>query len=358
MNLDKSSKIYIAGHRGLVGSALVRMFEAKGYAHLILRTSKELDLRNQSEVLKFFEDQRPDTGILAAAKVGGILANSTYKAEFIYDNLAIATNVIHASYLTGVKRLLNLGSSCIYPKMAPQPLKEDSLLTGPLEETNEPYAIAKIAALKLCRYYNEQYKTNFLSLMPTNMYGPNDNFNLETAHVLPAMLRKMYLGLLLSTKSHKELLADAQRHPLGFGIKPPHSVDTLTQQLKGLGITAEVISLWGTGTPRREFMHVDDLAEASLFILNKTRAETGELVNVGVGDDLTIKELAAILRAIVGYQGEVRFAQAHPDGTPRKLLDVGKLTRLGWKAAIPLEQGIRKWFAWYKEPARLAVQAR
>ena len=347
MTLDKTQKIYVAGHRGLVGSALVRALTALGCSKLILRTRRELDLRVQSDVQTFFETERPDVVLLAAAKVGGILANSTYKAEFIYDNLSIAANVIDASYRSGVRHLLNLGSSCIYPKLAPQPLKEEYLLTGPLEETNEPYAIAKIAAIKLCHYYNEQYKTMFRSAMPTNLYGPGDNFNLETAHVLPSMIRKFHLGTLLRRKATKEILADVKRFPLGFGFPSDGSGETVQRQLKDLGVTADAVTLWGTGTPRREFLYVDDLATAALHILNEPLDKIGELVNIGAGEDLPISDLASLAASAVGYEGEVRFDHSHPDGTPRKLLDVSKLNRLGWNASVPLQEGIRRTYHWY-----------
>jgi GDP-L-fucose synthase len=298
--MEKQSKIYIAGHRGMVGSAIKRKLEAEGYNNFVLRTSSELDLRNQQAVTDFFAEEKPDYVFLAAAKVGGIVANNTYRAEFLYDNLAIQNNIIHNAYLNGVIKLLFLGSSCIYPKLAPQPLKEEYLLTGLLEHTNEPYAIAKIAGIKLCDAYRAQYGCNFISVMPTNMYGPNDNYDLQNSHVLPALLRKF----------HEAKLAGNN----------------------------EVV-VWGSGKPRREFMHVDDAADACLFLM-KNYNEPG-LVNIGVGNDLTIKELAELIKKITGFKGSIVFDTSKPDGTPRKLMDVSKLNALGWKATISLQEGIK-----------------
>ena len=301
--MRKDSKIYVAGHRGLVGSALVKMLTERGYKNLITRTSKELDLRRQADVEVFFEQERPEYVFLAAAKVGGILANSTYKAEFIYDNLMIASNVINASYTNGVKKLLNLGSSCIYPKFAPQPMKEEFLLTGLLEPTNEPYAVAKIAAIKLCRYYNEQYGMNFISVMPTNVYGPGDNFDLETSHVVPALIRKFHEAI--STGQGK-------------------------------------VMIWGTGEPYREFLYVDDLADACVFLMERYGYhEIGEFINIGAGKDIRIMDLAVLIKGIVGYQGEIEYDRSKPDGTPRKLLDVSRLNSLGWLARTDLSTGLR-----------------
>ncbi len=307
--MERDSKIYIAGHRGLVGSALLRKLQEEGYTNIVTRTSKELDIRRQSEVEAFFAAEKPEYVFFAAAKVGGILANSTYKAEFIYDNIMIASNVINSAYKFGVKKLLNLGSSCIYPKFAPQPMKEEHLLTGFLEPTNEPYAIAKIAAIKLCRYYNEQYNTNFISVMPNNLYGPNDNFDLETSHVLPALIRKF--------------------HEAKVAIQPS-------------------VILWGTGEPYREFLYVDDLADACVFLMERyDYKEIGEFINIGTGTDLTIKELAGLVKRIVGYEGEIRHDLTKPDGTPKKLLDVSRLQSLGWSAKISLEDGIRKTYEFF-----------
>jgi GDP-L-fucose synthase len=299
--MEKNSKIYIAGHRGMVGSALLRKLQANGFHNFVLRTSKELDLRNQEAVTKFFTEEKPEYVFLAAAKVGGIVANNTYRAEFLYDNLMIQSNIIHQAYFTGVKKLMFLGSSCIYPKLAPQPLKEEYLLTGPLEYTNEPYAIAKIAGIKMCDAYRDQYDCNFISVMPTNLYGPNDNYDLTNSHVLPALLRKFH-----EAKQRRE----------------------------------KVVKVWGSGTPKREFLHADDLADACVYLMH-TYNEPG-LVNIGVGEDVSIKELASLIKKIVGFEGEIVFETSKPDGTPRKLMDVSKLTNLGWTASISLEEGIEK----------------
>jgi GDP-L-fucose synthase len=345
MNLE--SKIYVAGHSGLAGSAILRMLQKRGYKNLCFRRSRDLDLRRQKDTEEFFEKERPEYVFLAAAKVGGILANSTYKAEFIYDNIAISTNIIHASYKTGVKKLLNLGSSCIYPKFSPQPMKEDNLLTGSLEPTNEPYAIAKIAAIKLCRYYNEQYGTNYLSVMPTNLYGPNDNFNLETAHVLPALIRKFHLVRLLKEKKDENLRCDIDRFPVGFNADPDSDPAIV---LAKLGITPESVTLWGTGEPYREFLYVDDLAHACVFLIeNHNAKEVGEFVNIGKGEDIKIKDLAVLIKGIVGFEGEIKYDSLKPDGTPRKLLDISKMTSLGWAPKTSLEAGIRRTYAWYRK---------
>jgi GDP-L-fucose synthase len=298
--MDKQSKIYVAGHRGMVGSALVRKLEKEGFERLILRTSKELDLRNQIAVASFFEQEKPDYVFLAAAKVGGIVANNTYRADFIYENLMIQNNVIHQAYLNGVRKLMFLGSSCIYPKLAPQPLREDYLLTGLLEPTNEPYAIAKIAGIKMCDAYREQYGCNFISVMPTNLYGPNDNYDLANSHVLPALLRKFH---------EAKLNGEAE------------------------------VTVWGSGNPKREFLHADDLADACYFLMENYN-EAG-LVNIGVGEDISIKELAEIIQIVTGFEGNIVFDSTKPDGTPRKLMDVTKLHSMGWKARIDLREGIK-----------------
>lgn len=309
--MNHSSKIYIAGHRGMVGSAIKRNLESKGYTNFISRTHKELDLINQQAVDDSFKIERPEYVFLAAAKVGGILANSTYPAEFIYDNLVIEANIIHAAYLYGVKKFLFLGSSCIYPKLVPQPLKEEYLLTGELEVTNEAYAIAKIAGIKLCKHYNQQYGTNFISVMPTNLYGPNDNFDLKTSHVMPALIRKFY-----EAKINKE---------------------------------PEVV-VWGTGTPMREFMHVDDMADACVYLMeNSNYDETREFINIGVGKDISIRELAELIKSITGYEGNIVYDISKPDGTLRKLLDVTKLHSLGWKDKISLKDGIKRVFDEYQK---------
>jgi GDP-L-fucose synthase len=301
MKMNKQDKIYIAGHRGMVGSAILRNLEAAGYSNFVLRTSSELDLRNQQSVADFFTKEKPDYVFLAAAKVGGIIANNTYRADFIYENMMIQNNVIHQAYVHQVKKLLFLGSSCIYPKMAQQPLKEDYLLTGLLEPTNEPYAIAKIAGIKMCDAYRSQYGCNFISVMPTNLYGPNDNYDLNNSHVLPALLRKFITA-------------------------------------KNSGVPS--VNLWGTGSPKREFLHADDLAAACVYLMQTYDAEG--LVNIGVGEDVSILELAQLVQKIVGYEGTIETDPSKPDGTPRKLMDVSKLTALGWKAHISLEEGIQR----------------
>jgi GDP-L-fucose synthase len=298
--LEKESKVYVAGHRGMVGSAIVRKLTSLGYTNLITRTSAELDLRNQQQVFDFFAIEKPEYVFLAAAKVGGIVANNTYRADFLYENLAIQNNIIHSSYLNQVKKLMFLGSSCIYPKLADQPLKESYLLSGYLEPTNEPYAIAKIAGIKMCEAYRAQYGCNFISVMPTNLYGTNDNYDLVNSHVLPAMIRKFH-------------------------------------EAKEKG--ASQMTLWGTGSPMREFLHADDLAEACLFLMEHYNDST--LVNIGTGEDVTIKNLAAIVKQIVGFQGEIVWDSTKPDGTPRKLMDVSKLHGLGWHHKITLEDGIK-----------------
>ncbi|MBT1247049.1 MULTISPECIES: GDP-L-fucose synthase [unclassified Thermosipho (in: thermotogales)] len=350
--MEKNSKIYVAGHRGLVGSAIVRKLKELGYTNIITKTHAELDLTDQKATRKFFEKERPEYVFLAAAKVGGILANNTYKAEFIYQNIMIAANVIEASYRYGVKKLLNLGSSCIYPKYAKQPMKEEYLLTGELEPTNEPYAIAKISAIKMCRYFNEQYGTNFISVMPTNLYGPNDNFNLETAHVLPALLRKFYLGKLLEEENYEKIKENIQKYPLGFGYDEKidlNNKESIIEILKQLGITKEAITLWGSGEVYREFMYVDDLADACVYLMNNyDYKDIGEFVNIGTGKDIKIKELARLIKEIVGYDGKIVHDKSKPDGTPRKLLDVSRFNELGWKYKIELDEGIRKSFEWYE----------
>ena len=297
--MEKNSKIYIAGHRGMVGSAIHRRLQKEGFSNFVLRTSKELDLRNQQAVADYFAAEKPDYVFLAAAKVGGIVANNTYRADFLYDNLMIQSNIIHQAYINKVTKLLFLGSSCIYPKLAPQPLKEEYLLTGPLESTNEPYAIAKIAGIKMCDAYRDQYGCNFISVMPTNLYGPNDNYDLANSHVLPALIRKFH-----EAKERGE---------------------------------SEVV-VWGSGNPKREFLHADDLADACVFLM-ETYNEPG-LINIGTGKDISIKELAELVKAITGFEGQIVFDASKPDGTPRKLMDVSKLTAKGWTASISLQEGI------------------
>jgi len=304
--MNKEGKIYIAGHRGMVGSAIFRKLKSEGFTNFVTKSLEELDLRSQVEVASFFESEKPDYVFLAAAKVGGIVANNTYRAEFLYDNLMIQNNVIHQSYVHGVKKLLFLGSSCIYPKLAPQPLKEDALLTGLLEPTNEPYAIAKIAGIKMCDAYRDQYGCDFISVMPTNLFGPNDNYDLKNSHVLPALIRKFHEAKLEGKQS---------------------------------------VEIWGTGSPKREFMHVDDLASACYYLM-QNYSEPG-FVNIGVGKDISIKELAILIKGIVGFEGELTFDTSKPDGTPRKLMDVSKLERLGFKYNIELEDGIKSVYKAY-----------
>jgi len=349
--MNVTSRIYVAGHRGLVGSALLRRLRERGYERISFRSRQELDLRKQADTEAFFEKERPEYVFLAAAKVGGILANATYKAEFIYDNIAVAANIVHTAHKTGVKKLLNLGSSCIYPKFSPQPMKEEYLLTGALESTNEPYAIAKIAAIKLCRYYNEQYGTNFLSVMPTNLYGPQDNFNLETAHVLPALIRKFHLAKLLRQRQSELIRLDLKSFPLGFGLGHPGTAESETSirdALEKLGISGEAVVLWGSGGSYREFLYVDDLAEACLFLVERYDArEVGEFINIGLGVDIQVKDLAGLIREMVGFGGAIRFDPTKPDGTPRKLLDVSKVRALGWEPRTTLEEGIRLTYEWY-----------
>jgi len=350
--VDKGSRIYVAGHTGLVGSALIRALTSGGFSTLITCTQNELDLKDQGAVKDFFKQEKPEYVLLAAAKVGGILANNTYKGEFIYDNLAIATHVIDASRQFGVKKLLNLGSSCIFPKMAEQPLKESSLLTGPLEPTNEAYAVAKIAAIKLCRYYNEQYGTNFLSVMPTNLYGPGDNFDLEKSHVLPALIRKFHLAKLLSEGKLDALRKDAMRRSIGFGLNIDATTPAATMEeiLASIGVTGKEVRLWGSGQPYREFLHVDDLAEACVYLMERYDAkDVGEFVNIGFGSDVTIQEVASLVRSVVGYSGTIAFDTTKPDGTPRKLLDSSRINRLGWRPKISLLDGITREYAWYLE---------
>lgn len=347
--MEKEAKIYVAGHKGMVGSAIVRKLKEKGYNNIVFRTHQELDLTNQKAVREFFETERPDYVFLAAAKVGGILANNTYKADFIYQNIMIASNVIEASYRYGVKKLLNLGSSCIYPKHAPQPMKEEYLLTGPLEPTNEPYAIAKISAIKLCRYFNEQYGTNFISVMPTNLYGPNDNYNLETAHVIPALIRKFHLGKLLMKEDWEGIKKDLTKYPIGFELEKELDLEdkeSIIKVLEKVGVRYGEVTVWGTGEVYREFMHVDDLADACVYLMENVDAEEMKkispdyFVNVGTGEDIKLKDLFEMVANVVGFNGKILYDTSKPDGTPRKLLDVSNLNNLGWKYVITANQGI------------------
>lgn len=345
--MDKNSKIYIAGHKGMVGSAIMRNLQNKGFLNIVGRTRKELDLLNQISVARFFDEEQPEYVVLAAAKVGGIVANNTMRAQFIYENLMIQNHVIHQSYLHGIKKLLFLGSSCIYPRLAKQPIKEEYLLTGELEPTNEPYAIAKIAGIKMCEAYHAQYGCNFISVMPTNLYGPNDNYDLEKSHVLPALIRKMLLGKYLMENDFESLRKDFQKHPIE-GVNGTYSEEILLKVLEKYGISRKgqevSITLWGTGSPLREFLHVDDMADAAvhLFFHYDAPDTVPSHVNIGCGEDIQIKELAEIIKKIVGYEGKIVWDASKPDGTPRKLLDVSKLNALGWKPKITLEDGIRQ----------------
>jgi GDP-L-fucose synthase len=329
--MNKTSRIYVAGHKGLVGSEILRRLQTEGYLNLIVRSHQDLDLMRQAEVEAFFRTERPEFVFLAAAKVGGILANSTYPAEFIYQNLLVESNVIHSTYDAGVKKLLFLGSSCIYPRDCPQPMKEEYLLSGKLEPTNEPYAISKIAGIKMCQSYNRQYGTRFISVMPTNLYGPGDNFNLETSHVLPALIRKFHEAKIRDQRS-----------------------EIRDQRSEGRGKTLEggdSVTIWGTGAPRREFLHVEDLADACVFLMD--HYEDSEIINIGVGKDISIIELADLIKDIVGFNGTIHYDRSKPDGTPRKLLDVSKLKALGWQPKISLRQGIEMTYRWYvKEGSR------
>ena len=384
--MEKTSKIYIAGHNGMVGSAIYRNLISKGFTNFVFTPYPQFDLTDQKTVADFFSMEKPEYVILAAAKVGGIVANNTYRAQFIFENLMIQNNIIHQSYVYGVKKLLFLGSSCIYPKNCPQPIKEEYLLTGELEYTNEPYAIAKIAGIKMCESYNIQYGTNFVSVMPTNLYGPNDNFNLETSHVLPALIRKMHLGKCLENNDWDFIRKDLKKYPIE-GNDDKSSEEDILQILSKYGIKRETtnekletrnskplnqqpatsnqhpvtISFWGTGTPFREFLYVDDLAEACVFVLNninygdlkeqgtepqaasrKPQAEIKNThINIGTGKDLTIRDLSELIKGIVGFTGQLEWDSTKPDGTPRKLLDVSKINRLGWKEKIDLEAGIK-----------------
>jgi GDP-L-fucose synthase len=323
--MNKDSRIYVAGHRGMVGSAIVRKLQSEGYLNLVTRTHAELDLTRQAEVERFFQMEKPENVFVAAARVGGILTNSTYTAEFLYENLQIQTNLIHSAFKAGVKKLLFLGSSCIYPRDCPQPMKEEYLLTGPLEPTNEAYAIAKIAGIQMCRFYHQQYGADFLSVMPCNLYGPGDNFDLESSHVLPALIRKFH-----------EAKTRALRSELG------------DQEPKG----REAVTIWGTGSPLREFLHVDDMADACVFVMRNISAPDiyGKGIshlNVGAGQEISIKDLALLIRDIVGFKGEINHDLTKPDGMPRKLLDVSRLTGYGWQRKISLAQGIRQVYDWY-----------
>ena len=372
--MKKNSKIFVAGGTGLVGSAIIKKLIDKGYRNIVSNYHKRppvstytisivnhlLDLTNQSDVDRFFKEEKPEYVFLAAARVGGIVANNTLRADFIYDNIIIASNLIHASYRFGVKKLLNLGSSCIYPKFAPQPMREEYLLTGELEPTNEPYAIAKIAAIKLCRYFNEQYGTNFISVMPTNLYGPNDNFDLINSHVLPALIRKFHLGKLLADGRFDLIKEDFLTHGNSRNLIDNHVVtideksssEDVLRVLFYFGISKKstvMVNLWGSGSPYREFLHVDDLADATVYLMeNYDYSDLGEFINIGTGVDLTVKELSLMIKEIVGFDGDITFDTSKPDGTPRKLLDISRLSNLNWHSKIPLREGIQDLYEWYR----------
>jgi GDP-L-fucose synthase len=373
--VEKNAKIFVAGHNGLVGSSILRRLNHGGYDNLVVRTRQELDLLDQKSVFAFLEFERPDYVIIAAARVGGIMANNTYRADFIYENLVIEANLIHGSWLAGVRNLLFLGSSCIYPKYAPQPMPEECLLTGELEYTNEPYAIAKIAGIKMCESYNLQYGTNYLSVMPTNLYGQNDNFDLEKSHVLPALMRKFHLGKCLMEGDWAGIRKDFDKNPIdginGSGLEAdilealdkygvsylPVSAQNVPTDGTGHFLNTTVITIWGNGTPRREFLFSDDLADACVYILenvnisNIVSPEWTEVrnthINIGTGTDITIMELADLIKRVVGYQGEIRFDSTKPDGTPRKLQDVSRLRKLGWTYSTSLEEGLGKVYEFY-----------
>lgn len=343
--MNKEGKILVAGHSGLVGSAIVRKLQQKGYANLVLKDHKDLDMTRQSEVEELFAKENPEYVFLAAAKVGGIMANKTYPANFIYTNLMIATNIIHSSYKYGVKKLLNLGSSCIYPKLAPQPMREEYLLTSPLEETNEAYAVAKIAAIKLCRYYNDQYGTNFISVMPTNQYGIGDNFNMETAHLLPMIMRRFHLAKLLSENNFDAIKKDLAKYKLGWDLDNQKYVE---KALNAIGAYKNKVVMWGDGSVYRELMCSDDMADACVYLMeNKDYKDIGEHVNITKGDDIQLKELFNIVKDIVGFNGSIEYDNSKPNGTPRKLMDATKLKSLGWEPKIDLETGIRQFYDWY-----------
>lgn len=354
--IAKEAKIYVAGHRGLVGSAIWNNLLHRGYTNLVGRTHAELDLLDGAAVRRFFDEERPEYVVLAAAHVGGIMANLKYRADFIYQNLQIQQNVIGESFRHGVKKLLFLGSTCIYPREAPQPITEDALLTSPLEYTNEPYAIAKIAGLKMCESFNLQYGTNYIAVMPTNLYGPNDNFNLETSHVLPAMIRKLYLAKMLNEANWDAVRADMNRRPVE-GVDGAASDEVIVAMLNKYGIYADHLMLWGTGAPIREFLWSEDMADASVYALlnidfDDVRGSNPEVrnchINIGSGKEITIRQLAELVQRTVGYNGEIRWDATKPDGTMRKLTDVSKLHSLGWHHRVEIEEGVARLVDWYK----------
>jgi GDP-L-fucose synthase len=346
-SMNKTSKIYIAGHTGLVGSAILEDLQSKGYSNIVTRRHEELDLTNQKDVASFFKTEQPEYVFLAAAKVGGIVANNTYRADFIYKNMMIQSNVIHYSYINNVKKLLFLGSTCIYPKNAPQPMKEEYLLTNILEYTNEPYAIAKIAGIKMCESYNLQYGTNFISVMPTNLYGPNDNFDLQKSHVLPALIRKIHIAKMLNKSNYEAVLKDT-------GL---NTIEEAKTYLASFGVSGNSVEIWGTGKPKREFLWSKDMADACVFIMeirnfkdtyNEDEKEVRNThINIGTGKDISIKELAETIKSIIGFKGELIFNTDKPDGTMQKLTDVTKINNLGWKHTIELEEGLKTIYNWY-----------
>ncbi len=362
--INKDAKIYIAGHRGLVGSAILRNLQEKGYTNFVLRTHKELDLTDQPAVAEFFEKEKPEYVFLAAAKVGGIIANNTYRGQFIYENMMIQNNVIHQSYVNNVKKLVFLGSSCIYPKEAPQPMTENALLTGPLEYTNEPYAIAKIAGLKMCESYNLQYGTNFIAVMPTNLYGPNDNFNLETSHVLPAMIRKIHLGKCLDENDWNTIKKDLDMRPIE-GVSGNSSEKEVLSVLNKYGVNKEDdrvhVELWGgSGKPMREFLWSDEMGDATVFVMEsvnfldltdviKGKEIRNTHINIGTGVEISIKDVAELIKRIIGFSGELWFNIEKPDGTMRKLSDVTKLHSLGWRHKVDIEEGVTRMYEWYNK---------
>lgn len=353
--MDKDSKIYVAGHLGLVGSAIWNNLKSKGYTTLIGKSLKELDLMDSQAVANFFIEERPEYVFLAAAHVGGIIANNTYRADFIYRNLQIQNNVISESWRNGVKKLLFLGSTCIYPKDASQPMSEDALLSGTLEYTNEPYAIAKIAGLKMCESFNIQYGTNFIAVMPTNLYGPNDNFDLEKSHVLPAMIRKFYLANSLRNNNWVKIHIDLNKRPIE-GISGRNNNDEILRILNKYGIFSDKVLLWGTGKPLREFLWSEEMADACVFIMEKVNfndlaKDRNEIrnchINIGTGKEITISDLAFLIKSTIGYDGEIQFDTSKPDGTMRKLINVSKLNNLGWRHKIEIEEGVKKMYEWY-----------
>ncbi len=364
--MDQNAKVYLAGHRGLVGSAIKNNLQARGFTNIVCRTHKELDLSNQIAVARFFEDEKPEYVILAAAKVGGIVANNTYRGEFIYENLMIQNNVIHQSYVHHVKKLLFLGSTCIYPKAAPQPMKEDSLLTSGLEYTNEPYAIAKIAGIKMCESYNIQYSTNFIAVQPTNLYGPNDNFDLEKSHVLPALIRKIHLGKALEGNDWETINADLNKLPIE-GVSGESSKEEIIKKLNDFGVTINngiaSVEIWGSGKPMREFLWSEDMADACVHLMEnvefKDIVEKQKIpgstevinthINIGTGKEISIRELAETIKGTIGFTGDLVFNSSKPDGTMRKLTDSSKLASLGWKYSVELKEGIARMYNWYTQ---------